>query len=80
MRVTANNGVDINIRALIDQGSQSCFINQNVIKKLKALRKPTYVTIEGIGSIKTKRINRYAELQIRGQFAESPVVYIKALS
>ena len=73
VRVSAQNGTVLTVRALIDQGSQSCFISEKIVKQLKAVRIPTNVIVECVGSLTTERVNAYSCLTIQGCLDPSPV-------
>lgn len=47
--VSAKNGSKILLRALVDQGSQSCFITENAVQLLGLQRKKIVATVTGIG-------------------------------
>lgn len=77
--VSTADGSETAVRAMIDQGSESCFVAKSVVQRLRAAYKPANVIVHGIGAMETGRINAYAELIVRGQFANSPSIKVKAL-
>ncbi|XP_049886955.1 uncharacterized protein LOC126381514 [Pectinophora gossypiella] len=69
VEVKSEDGHTTVLRALIDPGSQGCFISERAAQSIKARRYPAKGSIVGIGEVKT-RINQVVQIQIASRSEE----------
>ncbi|XP_066589587.1 uncharacterized protein [Prorops nasuta] len=78
IRVSSSDQLEKEFRALIDQGSEACFISEDAANKLRAVRKRVDIWVQGVGAVNSTRICTSVQLRIRGRKGDSPPVYVEA--
>ncbi|XP_064074466.1 uncharacterized protein LOC135193920 [Vanessa tameamea] len=67
VEAVSEQGYNIPLRALIDQGSQATFISEKATQLLKLERKPMKGNVVGVGSVKIE-INHVVQLQLKSRW------------
>ncbi|XP_029166020.1 uncharacterized protein LOC114936857 [Nylanderia fulva] len=76
--VSSNEARCLNIRALIDTGSEATFITERAVQVLKAKRSKVYVKITGIGDRSTGVSHHAVKLYLSASSATSATVTVTA--
>nr|XP_034184624.1 uncharacterized protein LOC117606363 [Osmia lignaria] len=64
VKITADNGRTILVRALLDQGSQVTCVTERIADHLKSKKLPVAVNLSGIGGVRAGRVKHAVELEM----------------
>lgn len=67
IKAEAHNGVPLLVRALIDQGSQACFITEAIVQHLRLKKIPANGVISGLSNDKTMRAQHKVLVQVQSR-------------
>ncbi|XP_076279061.1 uncharacterized protein LOC143208476 [Lasioglossum baleicum] len=79
IKISSHAGRSVQVRALIDPGSEATFVSENVAQVLRVSRQRTHTTVSGIGANRTATVNSAANLLIESCHETGPVITIQAL-
>lgn len=77
--IHASNGRSLSVRALLDQGSESSFVNESVAQTLRLSRERVHTTVSGIGGSKTTVARSKATFTLSSAHDAKPVLTVTAL-
>lgn len=79
IKVTADSGRFIRVRALLDQGSESTFISESLTQALRLPRQRVHATVQGLGGTKTNTIRSSTSFNIEPCHGRGPVIPATAM-
>nr|XP_022906253.1 uncharacterized protein LOC111418055 [Onthophagus taurus] len=84
--IFSETGESVTVRALIDQGSEVCFISESLVQRLNLPRKTASIPISGVGSQRTimshgsVRINLFSKINNQTTFNDEALILPKLTS
>ncbi|XP_076660299.1 uncharacterized protein LOC143363619 [Halictus rubicundus] len=78
VKVFAPNGQSRLARALLDQGSQSSFVSNNLVQQLRMQKVRSPISVTGLGGEQTSNINYSVHLRIGSSKQASPALSTRA--
>lgn len=73
--VSAENGLQLTARALLDQGSEACFVTEAIVQKLKIKRNKSSIKVIGLGESSTGTTKGKVHLNIQSKFDGSDIEF-----
>lgn len=79
LNIVCQNGKTFVVRALIDPGSQTTFVTENVVQRCRLQKMPTCAIITGLGRTETGRSCSMAKISLQSKINLSMVVHTEAV-